>query len=187
MRKQIELFLIIALVGFISCSIDKQSNDLSIDSKRIGDIQLCTKISELIKKYPNAKPMDFEGDEGVTWKGFKITFSNQEWIIIEASWIDIDRIWRITTNSPKYTTINGYKVGDKISKIKKSGDRISYYESEMGFELQSDKLNFGFELENRYTESFYKKINACNNWPDYMNLIDDNASIQSITISGECK
>ena len=120
MRKQINLFLIIALVCLLSCSIDKQSNDLSIDSKRIGDFQLCTKISDLIKKYPKAKPMDFEGDEGATWKGFKITFPNQEWIIIEASWIDTDKIWRMTTNSSKYTTINGYKVGDKISKIKKN-------------------------------------------------------------------
>jgi len=187
MRKQIKFSLIIALIGFLSCSIDKQSNDLTIDSKRIGDIQLCTKISDIVKKYPNAKPMDFEGDEGATWEGFKITFPNRKWIIIEASWIDSDKIWRITTNSAKYTTINGYKIGDKISKIKKNGDKISYYESEMGFELQSNKLNFGFELKNKFMENFFRKVNDCNNCPDYMNLLDDNASIQSITISGECK
>lgn len=187
MKKAFNLYFIVISLGFISCSFNQQENDFIIDSSRVGDIKLCDKISDIIKKYPNSIAMEFEGDEGVTWKGQKILLAANEWILIEASWLDSTKIWRISTNSTKYSTVNGYKVGDKISKIKNNKDIISYYESEMGFQLESDKLNFGFELESKYMDDFYKKINDCNDCPDYMNLFSNEASIQNIIISGECK
>jgi hypothetical protein len=187
MRKGIKIYLRIVLFGLVSCSSGKQENDFLIDSTKVGNIKLCDKISEVIKNYPHTETMNFEGDEGVTWKGQKIILPNNEWIIIEASWVDSNRIWRISTNSTKYTTVNGYKVGDKISKIKKNKDKITYYESVIGFELQSDKLNFGFELQENYADSFYREIDKCNHCLDYINLIDNEARIQNIIIAGECK
>jgi hypothetical protein len=187
MHKGIKFSCMMVLIGFLSCSLKNQDNDFIIDSTRVGDIKLCDNISDVIIRYQNTKFMNFEGDEGVTWKGLKIILPDNEWLLLEASWIDSNRIWRISTNSIKYTTVNGYKVGDTVEKLKKSQDKISYYESEMGFELTSKDLKFGFQIESKFTDKFYKKVNDCNNCSDYINYLEDNATIQEIIISGGCK
>jgi hypothetical protein len=187
MSKQTIFLLTVATIGLLSCRIIKADNDFVIDSTRVGDIKLCDNISEIANKYQDTKPMEFEGDEGVTWKGLKITLPDNEWIIIEASWIDQNRIWRISTNSKKYSTVNGYKVGDQILKLKKDQGKISYYESEVGFEFISDKLSFGFLIESKYTEDFYKKVKKCNGCSNYVEYLSDTATIQEIIISGACK
>jgi hypothetical protein len=175
------------LIGLLSCTSINKENDYVIDSKRVGDIKLCDNISSVINQYKTYKDTSFSGDEeGVTWKGKKIALSDTKWILIEASWIDSTKIWRISTNADKYKTINGYRVGDKISKIKKNRDEISYYESEAGFELKSKLLNFGFSIDSKYTDDFYKKVNDCNNCSDYIKYINDNAAITVIIISGDC-
>jgi hypothetical protein len=122
-------------------------NDYVVDSERMGDICLCDNISDVIKRFKSVENMTFEGDEGVPWIGKKIKLSEKEWISIEASCIDSTRIWRISTNSRKYVTTNGYRIGDKIAKIKQDHEEISYYESEAGFELKSHLINFGFSME----------------------------------------
>ncbi len=130
--------------------------------------------------------MRFEGDEGETWTGKKLILDNDEWIIVESSWLDSTLISRISTNSRKFKTINGYKVGDKISKIIANKDRISFYEDMQGFELISDKFQFGFMIEEEYSQKFYDQIRE-NNPADFLKYIDSNASITEIILTSDCK
>jgi hypothetical protein len=175
------------LIGFLSCIANDRGNDYIIDSTRIGDIKLCDNISSVLNRYKTYIDTSFTSDEeGVTWIGKKILLSDNYWILIESSWIDSTKIWRISTNSPKYQTINGYQIGDMVSKIKANHDDISFYESEAGFELKSKMISFGFSIDSKYTDDFYKKVVDCNNCPDYLKFIDDNAMITEIIISGDC-
>ena len=187
MRIIISILTGFLFVGFLSFNSIDRGNDYLIDSTKMGDIKLCDNISSIIKRYKTCTDTIFSGDEeGVTWKGKKVVLSDNYWILIEASWIDSTKIWRISTNSPNYQTINGYRVGDSISKIKQNHDDISYYESETGFELKSKPISFGFSIDSKYTDDFYKKVNECNNCPDYLKFINDNATITEIIISGDC-
>jgi len=82
--------------------------------------------------------------------------SDSEWILLEASWIDSSKIWRISTNSKKYTTENGYRIGDNVAKIKQNHDKISYDVSEQGFGIKSHLISFGFSIEEKYLMIFIK-------------------------------
>ena len=178
---------IVILAALLSCSGFKANDDKTINSNGIGGIKLCDKISSILEKYPKAEVMNFEGDEGATWKGYKIMLPDKKWILVETSWEDSTRISRITTNSSKFTTINGYKVGDTIAKLKGNHENISYSESEMGFEVISKKLSFGFAIEPKYTKDFYEKVSSGKVGASYLDLLYNNATIQEITIAGGCK
>jgi hypothetical protein len=186
MKKDTKLLLLLGIPLLFSCSIFKGQNDYVIDSTRMGDIKLCDKISKVVKKYTIDKHLRFEGDEGVSWPEERISLNNNEWVLIEASWVDTTRIWRISTNSSKYTTVNGYKIGDNIQKLKKNHEDISYYESEMGFSLNSKSLSFGFSIESKPTDDFYKNVNKFQPGADYLKYLDDNATITEIIIAGDC-
>ncbi len=178
---------IVILAALLSCSSFKANDDTAINSNGIGGIKLCDKISAILEKYPKAETINFEGDEGAVWKGYKIMLPDKKWILVETSWEDSTRISRLTTNSPKFTTINGYRVGDMISKLKENHENISYSESEMGFEVISKGLNFGFAIEPEYTNEFYEKVSNGKVGASYLELIDNKATIQEITIAGSCK
>ena len=186
MKKDLILLMLISISLLLSCALFDKGNDYVIDSNRMGDIQLCDKISDIIKGYTNVKHMRFEGDEGESWPGEKIMLDKKEWILIEASWIDTTRIWRISTNSPKYTTVNGYKIGDKILKLKQNHEDISYYESEKGFSLNSESLSFGFSIDSKSTDDFYMSVNKFQPGADYLKFLDDNSTITEIIIAGNC-
>jgi hypothetical protein len=179
--------LVLFIIGLVSSSLSSKQNDHVIDVHRMGDIRLCDNISEVAKRYKSVEKKSFEGDEGVSWTGKKVKLSDGEWILLEASWIDSTKIWRISTNSKKYITVNGFRIGDNVAKIKQNQDKISYDESEQGFELQSHLISFGFTIEEKYTNDFYKKLSECNNCLDFQKFINDNATITEIIISGDCK
>jgi len=176
---------VLFIFALISFAQNQDDNDYIIDNQRVGNIELCDSLSKVCKLYKNIKDSIFVGDEDVTWIGKEILLSENEWIIVEASWIDSTRIWRITTNSPKYRTKNGYGVGDKMSKLKQSQNEISYFDEGLsGFSLKSNSVNFMFSIENNFTNDFYEKIsNYC---LDYKKFINDSASITSITIGEGC-
>jgi hypothetical protein len=187
MNPKTKTTLILFIIGLVSCSLMSKQNDHVIDVHRMGDIRLCDNISDVAKQFKSIENLSFEGDEGVTWTGKKVKLSDKEWILLESSWIDSSKIWRISTNSTKYTTENGYRIGDNVAKIKQNHDEILYNESEQGFELKSHSIRFGFSIEEKYTDDFYKKISDCNNCLDFQKFINDNATITEIIISGDCK
>jgi hypothetical protein len=163
-------------------------NDFIIDSTRIGEIRICNKISELSELFKSTSDTTLEGDEEVSWKGKLINLPDDEWILVEASWIDSTSIWRITTNSKKYTTINGYKVGDHINKIKLQQDKIEYSENGVpAFEVKSKNVSFWVTIESKYSDDFYQRIEKQTTPIDNFEIIDSNSTIQTITISGSCK
>ena len=187
MSSKTKPILILFIIGLVSCSLTSKQNDHVIDVHRMGDIRLCDNISDVAKRFKFVENMSLEGDEGVSWTGKKIKLSDSEWILLEASWIDSSKIWRISTNSKKYTTENGYRIGDNVAKIKQNHDKISYDVSEQGFGIKSHLISFGFSIEEKYTNDFYKKLSECNNCLDFQKFINDNATITEIIISGDCK
>ena len=184
------IFISAILLGsfnLYSCNLSS-SDDSLIDSSRIGKIQICWNLANLQYIYKNILDTILSGDEDVSWKGKIIRLSSDEWLLAESSWIDSSRIWRISTNSKYFVTINGYRVGDYISKIKIQGDSIDYFEGEVqAFELKSKKINFCFTIESQYSNDFYKKSHIFKDRMDYFMAIDPNATIKTITISGSCK
>ena len=181
-----ELLLLFALL-VNSCRSDA-TNDYIIDSNKIGDIKLCGKISDLKKNYKNLKDTVFEGDEGVTWKGYVVKLNANEIVIVETSWIDSTSIFAITTNSEKYKTLNGYHVGDKISNIIANNEKIEFFEGEFhSFQLISKEIKFWFTIEEEYSNEFYQKLKESNGRMTFPELCNKDATIITIGISGKCK
>jgi hypothetical protein len=182
------ILLILFCQLFYCSSTSSQPNDYLIDSTRLGNINLCKEIKELVGQFKSMKDTILEGDEeGVSWIGKKISLTPGEWILVEASWLDSTKICRISTNSKRYKTTNGYKIGDMVSKMKQNNENLSFYESYPGFGLKSKQMNFGFTIEAAYSEAFCKEIQSGQNMLNFQKFINDKATIQTIVISCECE
>ena len=187
MHSVMKIIYLLLIFSITTCRSNQSVNDYIIDSTRIGNIKICNNLSDINNFYSQVIDTTLSGDEDVSWLGKKIILSDSEWILVEASWIDSTRIWRISTNSSIFTTVNGFKVGDSIKKMKENNLKIDYDESFIYFTAQSKQIEFGFNIESNYAEIFYKKVDECNHCSNYLDFLNDNASIQEITISGSCK
>lgn len=180
------VLLTLLVTGLLFIAFAKRRNDYVIDSKRMGDIKLGDKMKTLFEKYKDIDTLYFLGENGIRWKGYRINYIDASWLIVESSASDSSSIQRISTNSSVYTTINGYKVGDKISKIEQNLDKIDYLDREDGFKLLSDKLSFGFHIEEKYMDNFYYNLNGCNHCLKSINYMNSEATIQEITLPAGC-
>jgi hypothetical protein len=116
--------------------------DSTISVRGIGGFRLCQPMSTVRPRFPLARDTIIES-EGAKWPA-KVVPAGDGQILFEASWIDTTHVWRIGTNSARYPTPHGYRVGMTLGDVRARGEklRFSYAEGYIVITLLSDQVDF---------------------------------------------
>src|SRR5215472_7184683 len=90
--------------------------DAIIGPRGIDPVTFCSPLQDLQKLFPKARST-VRGSEDQEWKAKIVGLGKGQWLLAEGSWLDSTRIWRLTTNSNRYVTINGIRVGDTVQSL----------------------------------------------------------------------
>ncbi len=129
------------LILLAAIAVAQGDSTISIDG--IGGVGLCQLMSAVHVRFPLARDTLMES-EGVRWPAKVVPLGGGQQILFEASWIDTTHVWRIGTNSPRYRTPRGYRVGMTLGDVRAKGEklRFGYAEGYIVITLVSDQVDF---------------------------------------------
>ena len=99
---------------------------LRITATSLGGIAICSPLGAVDRTFVRVSDTVMIGEDGETkWPAKLARLSPAEWVLFESSWVDTARIWRASTNSPRYSTVRGYRVSSTVGALRALGDSLS--------------------------------------------------------------
>jgi len=173
-------------LSFIVCGRPAPGQEaLQISSTAIAGVRVCDPLTSVRKAFPQARDtlIGDESDSDST-PGTIVHLSEDQWILFETSSLDPTRIWRIATNSPRYRTGHGYRVGMSVDQILRRGEKLSfgYPEGYLAIDIVSE--NIGFQVEESAARRFFSHVGYKE---DPLRALDKNARIKLFGIGRDCR
>src|SRR5437870_990389 len=104
------------LAVFLHAPVTAQQAD-RISVRGIWALRLCGLLRDANIAFQDVRDTVMTGEDGSGWPSKVVTVRGDEWIIVESSWIDRTHVWRFTTNSSKYQTPHGARVGMSLQDL----------------------------------------------------------------------
>ena len=120
--------------------------DSIVSATALAGIHLCEPLSGLTGRLPKLRDTTVES-EGTQWPGKLLRLNGGAQILFEASWADKSHIWRITTNSVRFRTSRGARVGMTVGALRDTGVRLRLEEEEGVAVLTDVSEGVSFTLE----------------------------------------
>jgi hypothetical protein len=133
----------------------KPKNDSEITEGGIGIIHLGDSLASIDKKFSNVENQIITS-EGIEWNAKLISLENGEWILAESTTND-GLISRLHTNSKKFKTNSGIKLGNKLSAILKNKEDIGVNIDEGFLSLRLYKEGVSISIDSVSANKFYQK------------------------------
>jgi hypothetical protein len=159
----------------------------TIDSQSINGFHVCDNIDSIISRAAVYKKQYFE-DEDKSWCGFYFRTSDSNWILVETRDDITNKVSRISTNSPLYSTSFGLRVGDTVKEIIKNDVKfnINVELGKISFYLPKHEL--WITIKNPFKKSgFIEKLeNGEVSEGEILNNLNHSGFIEKITILSYC-
>ncbi len=133
----------------------KPKNDLEISEGGIGIINLGDSLSSIDRKFSDIKNRTITS-EGIEWDAKLISLENGEWILAESTTND-GLISRLHTNSKKFKTDSGIKLGDELATILKNKENVGVNIDEGFLSLRLYKEGVSVSIDSVSANKFYQK------------------------------
>jgi hypothetical protein len=105
-------------------------------------------------------------------------------ILFESSWADTSHLWRISTNSPRFESRSGLRVGSRVDKLLARGDSLEaeYAEGRLALYLPRDTV--GFLIDDSSEAVFSRRFN---DQDDPRRVLSPSAQIKYLVIVADCR
>jgi hypothetical protein len=101
--------------------------DSTLTGAAIGGVRVCQPLDSVSALYPAARDtMLFGVGSGIRWPGKIVQLGVDQWLFVEASFVDRIRVWRITTTSPAFVTATGLRVGSSFADVLAARERTTF-------------------------------------------------------------
>jgi len=90
-------------------SVGRQDSALAIGAGRIGPTQLCDSLQTVVHHWQAVRDTQIQS-EGITWPA-RLVDLGEENVLFESSWLDHQLIWRVSTDSRRFQSAHGIKIG----------------------------------------------------------------------------
>ena len=155
-----------------------------LDSNALGQIKVCAPLASVVRIFPQARDTLVDGEGDTRWPAKIANLDRATWVFLESSWADTTHVWRISTNSPRFRTRRGYRVGMRLSELIAKGEHFTaeIAEGQLGLFLVSEGIGLGIDA--RAAAAFPY------DWPagaDATTRVDPNAQIIYLAAGGECR
>ncbi len=163
-----------------------QQPDL-ITSRTIGGLHMCESLRRVNALFPGARDTLVTGEGDTGWPSKIVSLGNAEWALFESSWIDTTHLWRATTNSPRYRTAHGVRVGMSIDDLLQRQERMefSYPEGYVVATLARDSVSF--LVDDHSAAEFWARFDFKADSVDALKVLSHEARITHLFTGGSCK
>jgi hypothetical protein len=161
----------------------QQSQEITPAS--FAGVRLCDSLKSVRKQFAQAQDTLIVGEAESDWPGVVVHLGDHEWILFETSWLDRTHIWRITTNSSRYRTRRGYRVGTSVDELVRRGEKLNfdYPEGYLAIDIVSEDV--GFQVDDSSARRFFSRFDHKG---DPLQFLDKHARIKELTIGvSECR
>ena len=155
-----------------------------LDSNALGPMKLCARLASVGRVFPQARDTVIRAEGNTRWPAKIVSLDSTTWVFVESSWADTTHVWRISTNSPRFRTRRGYRVGMKLGELISKGEHFTaeIAEGQLGLLIVSERIGLG--IDDQAAAAFPY------NWPagaDATKRVDPNARITYLAAGGDCR
>ncbi len=174
---------LLLILGAIRTSAAAAQASLVLDSNALGSLHACDRLSTINRAFPQARDTVIHGEGDSRWPAKMAHLDHDTWVIFESSWADTTHLWTIRTNSLRFRTRRGYRVGMKVGDLIKKGEHFTaeLAEGQLGLTLVSENIGVGIDASAEAKFPY--------DWPagkDATAILDPNARITILAAGGSC-
>lgn len=93
-------------------SSTSDSTEFAIKASGLDSLRLCDSLARVDRVFGIVRDTLILGEDGqLAWPGRRVLVDSNSWLLFETSWTDSVRVSRISTNSRRFVTPRGYRVG----------------------------------------------------------------------------
>ncbi len=173
------------LAGVISAATAQHADQIT--ARGIGALRLCEALRRVNGLFPVARDTIIAGEGDSRWPSKVVSLGSSEWMIFESSWIDTTHVWRIATNSPRYQTLHGARVGMSINDLLRHGDALefSYPEGYVVITLHQDSVSF--LVDDHSAAEFWTHFDFKADSVDALRIMSHDARVKELITGGDCR
>ena len=154
-----------------------------LDSNALGPIRACAPLSVVNRVFPSARDTVIRGEDNSPWPAKVVSLDSSTWLTVESSWADTLHVWTIRTNSSRFHTRRGYRVGMRLGNLIAKGEHFTaeIAEGQLGLTLVSEGIGVGIDA--RSAAQFP------DDWPagqDATTRLNPDAIITVLAAGGSC-
>jgi hypothetical protein len=175
--------LAVLLAGLPACSGAQADNHL-ITGSQIAGIRICDPLSRIDSAFARARDTLIIGEDGETgWASKIVHVALGEWILFESSWVDSLRVWRVSTNSPRFRTRRQLRVGSSIRDVLATRDSLDFEYPEGYLIITVVSEGISFQVDDSSAVAFWRRFQYRGNPLD---VLSRSARIKEFTIGAGC-
>ena len=182
------VMLAVPLAAFLGAAVRARAiaqADFEITGTSIGGVRVCQPLDSVNALYANSQDTTFFGGaSGTRWPGKVITLGQGGRILVEASYVDRSRVWRISTTSSAFATASGLHVGSSIADVLATGERMTFRFPEGYLVAHLTRAGVSFEVDDSSAARFYRTWGGRGS---PLSALDRSARIKRIFVSGGCR
>ncbi len=191
-RRRRTLTLACSVVLFTAASAEQLCGQIT--AKALGAFHLCDTLGRVDAIFPSARDTTplresstkFDlAEPPLSGIAKVLRVGRDEWVLFETESIDSVHVWRIRTNSSKYQTPRGYRVGMLAIDLLHSGANLEVL-APIGFlYLEADGVSF--LVDDSSARAFWKRYDARKPASVGVKLLGPNARIKELLIASPCE
>ena len=165
-------------------SVDSSTLGLQlITGTSLAGVNLCDPLTRVDSVFPAARDTVVTS-EGEGWPSRIVALSPDAYMLFESSWADTLHVWRISTNSTRFQSRGGLRVGQTIDRLIANGDSLEFEYPEGGLALNVPRDSVGFLVDDRSTAEFSRRFDYHSN---PRTVLSPRARITSLVIVADCR
>ena len=162
-----------------------QGRDQLITGRSIAGITMCDPLSRVDSAFGRVRDSVIVGEDGETgWHSKVVVLAPGEWILFESSWVDSLRVWRASTNSPRFRTRRQLRVGRSIGDVLATRDSLEFQYPEGYLIITLLPEDISFQVDDSSATAFWRRFQYQGNPLD---ALSRTSQIKQFTIGGDCR
>jgi hypothetical protein len=168
-----------------SAAVPQQAGQIT--ARSIGGLQMCERLRRVNELFPAARDTLVMGEGDTGWPSKIVSVDETGWVLFESSWVDTTHVWRATTNSRRYQTPHGVRVGMSIGDLlrQKESMEFSYPEGYVVGTLVRDSVSF--LVDDHSATDFWARFDFKADSVDALKVLSHEARITQLFTGGSCK
>jgi hypothetical protein len=172
-------------IAVVPCHSAAQTRDQLITSHRIAGITMCDPLSRVDSAFRQVRDTLIVGEDDETgWASKIVVLAPDEWILFESSWVDSLRVWRASTNSPRFRTRRQLRVGRSMGDVLATRDSLDFQYPEGYLLITLVPEDISFQVDDSSATAFWRRFQYQGSPLD---ALSRSARIKEFTIGGDCR
>jgi len=155
-RRRWQALVVVVLAASPACA--RAQRDAVLSTKGLGGVAMCAPLEQVRSVFPQVRDTVLrDPDWETSWLAKVAYLGGGEWVLFDPGWDDPAHLRAIETNSPRYRTGRGYRVGMRVRDLVDRGEpmEMHFEEGVLVVRLLADSV--AFLIDDAAAERFFQQ------------------------------